>query len=154
MCYLEGDALFMQSLTQYTAEEKFEVGCGLVTIRGGVRKPSFLHKRFAFLPWDKRKWVRTPSIPWLQQLQPVPRTDSQVANEALASMTAAEPVAAPSSSSVGMVRSVSTPAASSTISKTETQRIRTRSQRLKIQKIKKQAFKKRTNIKSAANAGA
>ena len=154
LCYLEGDALFMQSLTQHTAEEKFEVGCGLVTIRGGVRKPSFLHKRFAFLPWDKRKWIRTPSIPWLQHLQPIPRVNNQAVNEAPTPMTEAELAAASSSSSVGMVRSVSTPAAGTTSSKTETPRLRTRSQRLKMQKIKKQAFKKRTNIKSAANAGA
>ena len=75
---MEGDALFMQSLSQHTLEDKFEVSCGLVTIRGGVRKPQFLCKNFAWLPWDSSKWVRMPSFSPLFKLQPFPQNSTVV----------------------------------------------------------------------------
>ena len=80
LVYLEGDSLFLQSLSQFLECESFGVGCGMVTIRGGgVRKPMFPKKRFAMRKWfESRKWFRDDAPPALRSLMPVSRQTPQV----------------------------------------------------------------------------
>ena len=145
LCYLEGDALFLQSLAQHTSFDRFEVGCGLVTIKGGLRKPNFLHKRFApKLPWDCMKWVRAPSFPVVKDLAPVPMED--LVKEPTASASRSTIVVSQlvqDAASSGIVRSKSLDTENRSSSKP-----RTRSERLRLQRAKKLAFKKK--MKSAS----
>ena len=124
LCYLEGDALFMQSLSQHSESDRFKVGVGRVTIRGGLRKPSFLSKRASSLPWKLRKWVRGPEVPMLRTLSPIPiRSSSPIPT-----------------------RSALSDAEVSTKRKEEATKPikpRTRSERLRIQKMKKEEFKRK-----------
>ena len=78
LCYLEGDALFLQSLRQFSERDRFPVGGGTVTIRGGgFRKPSFLNRRFALRKWSDRVWTRDNSVsPLLRALTPISATSS------------------------------------------------------------------------------
>ena len=136
LVYLEGDALFMQSLSQHTVTDRFQVGCGKVTIRGGIRKPSFLRRGFAAMPWNPRKWVKSQSFPLLRTLSPIP-------------LAAASSVP---SGGGGIIRSKSTPSTSSAVlnnTDVTMQKVpskpRTRSERLKLQKEKKKAFLAKKN---------
>ena len=147
LCYLEGDTMFMQSLKQHTLDTKFEVGCGLVTIRGGVRKPSFLHKNFAALPWNQTHWLRTPRFPWLRSLQPIPRENLQtVTSSSSVKVDKTFPPPQMEAVSPGILRTASAPAP---VGKPiERCKPRTRSERIKLQKAKKLAFKRRVNVKT------
>ena len=123
LCYLEGDALFMQSLSQHAESDRFKVGVGKVTIRGGIRKPSFLSKRASSLPWGSRKWVRGPEVPILRTLSPIPLRSSSPVPVRKALSDSEVPVDK---------REVARPT-----------KPRTRSERLRIQKMKKEEFKRK-----------
>ena len=139
LCYVEGDILFLQSLMQHTVLDQFKVGCGLVTIRGGVRKPTFLKKNFARIPLDVRRWIRPGFAPYLRSLTPVP----------LVRNNGPSVDSIPKSADMsGIVRSLSVPATTSEDKDKEEIRPRTRSQRLKMQKEKKLAFRRKSNLKS------
>ena len=127
LCYMEGNSLFMQSLAQHSESDRFKVGCGSVTIRGGLRKPSFLSRRALALPWSSRRWSIAQDVPLLQSLVPV----YQEAKKADSLRR--------SQSDGNIPKSVS-PSVPITRSKP-----RTRSERLKLQKEKKEAFKKKMN---------
>ena len=71
LVYLEGDSVFLQSLSQFSSDAKFEVGCSLVTIRGGIRKPSLSLRRFSSTHWQNKSWVKDPVAPLLRTLTPV-----------------------------------------------------------------------------------
>lgn len=138
LCYIEGDPLFMQSLSQFVLDEQFEVGCGLITIRGGVRKPSFLHKRFARTRWPSRKWSKTPSFSFLSSLKPVPSSGLE------AKQPTVEPIPSTSSASQGVERASLAPAEAE--ADKQAAKPRTRSERLKIQREKKLKFKRSSAI--------
>lgn len=129
LCYLEGDAVFMESLKQHSNEDKFEVGCGLVTIRGGVRKPSFLRRPFFGLPWSNRTWTRDSSEPILRTLTPIPiRTSTPVPIQRASSLP---------------IKTNATDIKVNMVKKNEkgSMKPRTRSERLRIARLKKAAIR-------------
>ena len=142
LCYVEGDAVFLQSLAQHTASHRFEVGCGLVTIRGGIRKPCFLNRIFNGMPWNPRKWTRPSEYKLLQSLRPLPRDDSTLpaSVDVGVSQVVKEGMDRVSPVRVGITRTSSAP---SKMPGSTLNRPRTRSERLKIQREKKAAFKKK-----------
>lgn len=139
LCYVEGDILFLQSLMQHTVLDQFKVGCGLVTIRGGIRKPTFLKKNCARLPFDGKRWIRPGFSPYLCSLSPLPIVRRNVTSDNAERSNVEE---------AGIVRSHLVPAATSKAEDKEGTRPRTRSQRLKLQKEKKLAFHRKSNLKS------
>ena len=117
LCFLEGDVAFMKSLSQFPIDHKFEVGCGLVKIRGGIRRPSV--NRLLEYSRSSRKWVRDPNIPLLRSLTPVSIR--------------------PFPSSVGVQRAASVGSITETTLRSEpkvaSSKIKNRSERLKKKKV-------------------
>ena len=127
LVYLEGDALFMQSLSQHTSDEKFPVGCGKVTIRGGICKPNFLQRKFSST-WAKKIWTQDRFAPILRTLTPVPIRTSTPKTSIPVRRAASLPV-----------KKKLIPASSEKPKAVSDLKPRTRSDRLKIAKLKKAA---------------
>ena len=109
-----------------------------MTIKGGLRKPSFLHKRFApKIPWEGMKWTRPVDFPMLKNLVPVPvgpPSDVQTSDVSIA-VSSLDSIQAVS----GLVRSKSL----NIDNRPKINKPRTRSERLRIQQAKKMEFKKK-----------
>ena len=125
LCYMEGNSLFMQSLAQHSESDRFKVGCGSVTIRGGVCKPSFLSRRALARPWPARRWSISQDVPLLQSLVPVGQSSTRSSSIRR------------TASDGNIPRMVESPAPVTRA------KPRTRSERLRLQKEKKEAFKKK-----------
>lgn len=78
LCYLEGDSLFFKSLAKFPAHEQFPVGCGVVVIRGGVRRPVYAPPKMIFrgnFTWLRENAEQRAEMPipaFLRSMIPVP----------------------------------------------------------------------------------
>ena len=142
LCYLEADAMFMRSLQQHTEKDRFIVGVGSITIKGGLRKPAFLHRRHS-MPWSMRKWTRDPLSPLLRTLTPIPvRSSTPISSSSRGRLINGSSQVQQKIMETKINNSVAKPAGSGAVSKPKT-----RSERLKIARLKKAAAKIRAAAK-------